>query len=308
MTVEITDDVLLGFGEEVGADGPVAVAGARTRWTAGGALADDTRVVAAPAGIVAHNPGEMTVRVRAGTPVADLHAELAGSGQRTALPDRGGTVGGAIAVGEDDVRVAGVGRVRDALLQVRYVTADGAVATGGGPTVKNVSGYDLPRLLVGSLGTLGLVGEVLLRTNPVPTRSTWVAADDVDPLRVADALYHPAAVLWDRARTWVLLEGHPPDVDHERDVLATHGDFESVDGPPQLPPHRWALARTALHDLPDDLDDAEVVVSVWTGTVFASRTQPSDPRDEALVALAGRVKDAFDPDGRFAPGRDPWLR
>ena len=69
-------------------------------------------------------------------------------------------------------------RVRETPLQLRYVSADGRLVTGGGPTVKNVSGYDLPRLFVGSLGTLGLLGEVLLRTDPVPAVSVWLALDD----------------------------------------------------------------------------------------------------------------------------------
>lgn len=300
----ITDKVLLGFAEEVGAVGPVAVAGARTRWDVGGPVAADTRLVAAPTGIVWHRPDEMTVLVRAGTTVADLHADLAAAGQRTALPDRGGTVGGALAVGEDDVCVLGVDRVRTALLQARYVSAEGRLVTGGGPTVKNVSGYDLPRLLVGSLGTLGLVGEVLLRTNPVPPASVWLAADGVDPFVVTAALHRPSAVLAVGDRTWVLLEGHEPDVEHERGVLADLGAFEEVEGPPALPRHRWSLRRSDLRDL-DRSALGEHVVSVGTGTVFAEHPQPRAAPPPALADLAARTKREFDPTGRLTPGRTP---
>ncbi len=300
----VTDEVLLAFAEEVGADGPVAVAGARTRWDVGGPLSDGTRVVTAPAGIVWHRPDEMTVLVRAGTTVADLHADLAAERQRTALPDRGGTVGGALAVGEDDVCVLGVDRIRTALLQARYVSAEGRMVTGGGPTVKNVSGYDLPRLLVGSLGTLGLLGEVLLRTNPVPPVSTWLAADGADAFAVADALYRPSAVLAVGDRTWVCLEGHGPDVDHEHGVVAGLGDFDEVDGPPPLPRHRWSLTRTDLRDL-DVAALGDHVVSVGTGTVFAEHPQPRAAPPPALADLAGRIKHEFDPTGRLTPGRTP---
>ena len=73
-----------------------------------------------------------------------------------------------LAVGHSGIRRLGWGPVRDTVLEVRYVSADGRLIKGGGPTVKNVSGYDLPRLFVGSLGTLGIIAEVVLRTRPVP--------------------------------------------------------------------------------------------------------------------------------------------
>ena len=106
----------------------------------------------------------MVVTVRAGTTVAELHETLAAAGQTSALPDRGGTVGGAVAVGENRLDRLGRGSARRRL-QVRYVSAEGEIVTGGGPVVKNVSGFNLPKLIVGSLGTLGLIAEVVLRTN-----------------------------------------------------------------------------------------------------------------------------------------------
>src|SRR4051812_14537728 len=169
MSTTVVDEVLQEFAAQVGESGPVAIEGSRTRWSVGGELASGTRLLRAPAGILEHIPDEMTVRVRVGTTVAELHRVLAEAGQHTALPDRGGTVGGALAVGENDVRVLGRGWIRQSLLQVRYVSAEGRVVKGGGPTVKNVSGFDLPRLMVGSLGTLGLLAEVILRTNPIPS-------------------------------------------------------------------------------------------------------------------------------------------
>lgn len=303
-TLAITDPVVHAFADDVGDEDPVAVEGARTRWNRGGPPATGVRLVRAPDGIVSYLPDEMTVQVRTGTRVADLHAELAAAGQRTALPDRGGTVGGALAIGEDDVRVLGVGRVRTALLQLRYVSAEGRPITGGGPTVKNVSGFDLPRLMVGSLGTLGLFAEVTLRTNPIPPVSAWLVADDVDPFAARDALFRPSAVLWDGHRTWVLLEGHAPDVAAERDALRPIGTFEETEGPPDLPVHRRSHRRSELRGLDQGALDG-AVMSVGTGTVFSREPWSPPAPDPAVRAIAVRTKAEFDPTGRLNPGRDP---
>ncbi len=299
------DPELLAFADEVGSEGPVAVAGAGTRAELGGPLARGTRMLRAPEGIVEHHPEEMTVRVRAGTTVADLHAALAGAGQRSALPERGGTVGGALAVGEGHLASLGRGPVRDALLQVRYVSADGRVVTGGGPTVKNVSGYDLPRLVVGSLGTLGLLGEVVLRTQPVPAGSCWLRAEGADPFGARDVLYRPGAILWDGEATWVLLEGHPEDLAAEAAVLARSGAWREVAGPPELPPQRWSLPPAGLRRLPEGMagPSGSWVASVGIGVVHAGR--PQQPRRVAAASeeLTRRTKAAFDPAGRLSPGR-----
>lgn len=317
----VVDTTLSAFVAEVGAADPVAVVGGRTRWTAGGPLADGARLVRAPAGVVEYHPEEMTVTVRAGTPVAELHAALAAAGQRTSLPERGGTVGGAFAVGENHLEVLGRGPLRAAALQVRYVSAEGRLVTGGGPTVKNVTGFDLPRLLVGSLGTLGLLAEVILRTNPIPPESRWVASGDADPFAVRDLLARPGAVLWDGATTWALLEGHPGDVDAQLGVLAGTGRWEPVAGPPALPPHRWSLRPSELRRLapagPSGAPEAgaagefatgDFVASVGVGTVFATIPQPRRTLSPAQQTLARRVKEQFDPAGRLNPGRRPEVR
>lgn len=298
-TLAVDDPVLLAFADEVGADGPVAVEGARTRWDLGGPLAADARVLRAPAGIVAYSAPEMTVQVRAGTTVAELDAELAAHGQRGALPDRGGTVGGAVVVGENHRETLGRGRVRDAVLQVRYVSAEGDVVTGGGPVVKNVTGYNLPKLITGSLGTLGLVAEVILRTNPIPAAARWLAADVVDPEAAGAAVHAPAAVLWDGTTTWVLLEGHAADIDAETDALAAVGSFAEVAGPPDLPPHRWSLTPAEAAAF----SGGSFVASIGVGTVWADRPQPSRSLDAGVAALAARTKHNFDPTGRLNPGR-----
>lgn len=306
-TLQITDEVLHAFADEVGDTGPVAVVGHRTRWRVGGEVDPDARLVRAPSGVVTYQPDEMTVQVRAGTSVADLHAELARRGQRTALPERGGTVGGAVAVGENDLCTLGRGSVRTAVLQVRYVSADGELVTGGGPVVKNVSGFNLPKLLVGSLGSLGLVAEVVLRTNPVPAVSRWVEAGEVDPTSAHDAVLRPSAVLWDGSSTWVLLEGHGADVAAELAALRAIAPFEEVEGPPELPPHRWCLTPAQARSL-RVAETGPFVASIGVGTVWAHRPQDVRTPDAASRVVEDRLKSLFDPAGRLNPGRRPGGR
>lgn len=301
------DPHLLGFAEEVGDSGPVAVVGNRTRWNLGGAIEPDARLVEAPSGIVEYVPDEMTVKVRAGTTVAELHAELAAAGQRTGLPERGGTVGGALAVGEDCVHVLGRGRVREAALQVRYVSDDAKVITGGGPTVKNVTGFDLPRLFVGSLGTLGFLAEIILRTNPIPSCQRWLSSSDADPFAVPASVWRPSAILWDGEATWVQVEGHEAAVDAEQRRLGAIGTFTEVAGPPERPTHRWSLAPAELRDAAG-WRDGRWVASIGVGTVWADVAQPQRSLDPSLAALTARIKAQFDPNGRLNPGRDPGRR
>jgi glycolate oxidase FAD binding subunit len=203
-----------------------------------------------------------------------------------------------LAVGRSGLRRLGYGPVRDTVLEVRYVSAAGTVVKAGGPTVKNVSGYDLCRLLVGSLGTLGLIAEVVLRTRPVPVASRWFAGA-ADPFRLLASLYRPTSVLWDGTTTWLLLEGHPHDVADQ----ARLAGLDEATGPPALPPHRWSMVPSALHDLPAD-GAGRFVALVGVGTVYASRPPPAKTVHPTIARLHERLKATFDPTGRLAPGRD----
>ena len=302
------DDVLVDFAELVGDSDAVTVVGHRTRDTVGGAIRPGTREIAAPSGVVDHDPAEMTVRVRAGTPVADLAALLADAGQRCALPARGGTVGGAVAVGENHLEVHGRGRLRAAVLQVRYISAEGQVITGGGPTVKNVSGFDLPRLMCGALGTLGLIAEVTLRTNPIPAVQQWVRVAAA-PIDVANMILRPGCVLYDGTSTHVLVEGHAPDVEASIRDLERLGACATTDGPPELGPHRWSLpAAEALAPATYGHDTGASVAVVQVGTVFAARPQPPRSPDAASMEIGRRLRERFDPTERLNPGRNPLVR
>lgn len=302
-----SDPVLASFAEEIGDVGPVAVQGNQTRWNLGGPLLDGTPVVSAPSGIVDYIAEEMVVVVRAGTSVAELHETLAASGQWTALPERGGTVGGAVVVGENDYRRPARGDLRSSVLQVRYVSAEGLQVAGGGPTVKNVSGFDLPRLITGSLGTLGCLSEVILRTNPIPSTTRWLRSTDADPFAVHAALLAPGAVLWDGATTTVMLYGHEVAVDADVALLARLGTFETCPDPGTPEGHRWSLKPSDLTTI-DRHDLGTFMAEVGIGTVHAERPQPPTPLQPGVRIVHDRMKLEFDPTWRLNPGRVVGVR
>jgi glycolate oxidase FAD binding subunit len=130
--------------------------------------------------IVEHAPHDQTVTVQAGLPLATLQAHLAQAGQWLALdpPLRpGATVGGLIATAMAGPRRLRYGGVRDQILGVQVALADGTIARGGGKVVKNVAGYDLPKLFTGSLGTLGVVLSASFRLYPLSAASRTLVCD-----------------------------------------------------------------------------------------------------------------------------------
>ena len=129
------------------------------------------------AGISSYEPSELVVTVRAGTRLAELEAVLAEQGQALAFepphfgPDA--TVGGMVAAGLSGPARASVGAVRDYVLGLRLLNGRGELLTFGGQVMKNVAGYDVSRLLFGSLGTLGVITELSLKVLPVaPSEAT----------------------------------------------------------------------------------------------------------------------------------------
>jgi glycolate oxidase FAD binding subunit len=280
------------FASEVGAEGPVTIAGLATR----GGPVDGVRTVMAPTGIEAFTPDEMTVRCGAGTAMEELDDALARHGQAVAIPPSG-TVGGALAVGRSGLRRLGYGPVRDVLLQARYVSAAGDVVTAGGPTVKNVSGFDLCRLLVGSRGTLGFLGEVLLRTRPVSAFEQWFTST-AEPDALLRALYRPTSVLWDGERSWVLLEGHRDDVLGQ----AVEHQLVAADPPAELPTGgRWSLPPSELRSL---VGTGRFVAELGVGIVHHEHPPPDRTVDPIVVELHRRIKARFDPTARLNPGID----
>lgn len=299
------DAAVLAFADEVGGidAGPVTCVGGRTQWHVGGDAAPGAREVRAPAGVVEFEPAEMVVRVRAGTTVAELDGALAGRGQQVALDPAApamATVGGVLAVGRSGMRRLRYGPVRDVVLEVWLAMADGRTVKAGGPVVKNVSGYDLGRVVVGSLGTLGFLAEVVLRCSPRPAVTAWFRSPpDIDPMAVRDRLFRPSAILWDGTTTTVLLEGHGADVGAERAALGS--GWEEVAGPPRLPTGgRRSMRPGALRDLAGTF-----VAEIGVGTVHTDAPVPLAAPEPSSADLHRRVKVAFDPTGRMNPGRSP---
>ena len=128
--------------------------------------------------LVEHEPGDLTATVEAGMTMATLQAALRARGQWLSLdpPDPAqATIGGVIATNASGPRRHLYGTARDLLIGVTVVTGDGVVVRGGGKVVKNVAGYDLPKLLVGSHGTLGIIVSVTVKLRPLPEDERLVA-------------------------------------------------------------------------------------------------------------------------------------
>jgi len=154
----------------------------------GGGTAVDVGPPPARAGIVLslrrlghlleHEPGDLTVTAEAGMTIGDLQTALRARGQWLSLdpPDaERATLGGVVAANASGPRRQLYGTVRDLLIGLTVITADGSLLRGGGKVVKNVAGYDLPKLFVGSHGTLGVIVETTFKLRPVPDEERLMA-------------------------------------------------------------------------------------------------------------------------------------
>ncbi|MBM0239570.1 FAD-binding protein, partial [Micromonospora sp. ATA32] len=178
------------------------------------------------AGVVEHAAGDLITVVRAGTRLDELAATLARADQQLALdaPLPGATVGGTVATATSGPRRMLYGTVRDLLIGVTLVRADGVVAHAGGKVVKNVAGYDIGKLVAGSYGTLGLITECAFRLHPLPAAAAYISRRVDDPAEagrlaaaVRGAQLVPTALEVDLpsrggAEVTVLLEGTPAGV------------------------------------------------------------------------------------------------
>jgi len=155
--------------------------------------------------VLEHAPSDQIVVAEAGVTLAALAAVLAAHGQRLALdppsPERA-TVGGVVASNAFGPLRARYGSVRDLIIGISIIRADGRMAHGGGKVVKNVAGFDLPKLMVGSLGTLGLIATATFRLHPLPEDGVTLlsarrGAAEIGRLvaRMRESQLEPAAVI-----------------------------------------------------------------------------------------------------------------
>ena len=308
-------------------------------------------------GVVEHAAGDLITVVRAGTTMAEL-AERLGT-QQLALdtPLAGATVGGTVAAGTSGPRRMLYGTARDLLIGITVVRADGVVAKAGGKVVKNVAGYDLGKLFIGSYGTLGLITQCAFRLHPVPPARAVIRARVPDPgaafAAVLGAQVVPSALEVDappggEVEVAVLVEGSEEGVRDRAAACEKLLGGETVEGEPgwwggyPWEPGGTGLKLTAPLSKVPDLLDGQVAIrgSAGSGVLYAGLPASAEPaavagalerlRAAAIragghavvltappavrdivdmwgpvdgLALMRRVKDQFDPEHRFAPGR-----
>jgi len=237
-----------------GAEAPLAIRGGGTRGfdAAGQALS-----TCGLTGIELYELGALTMVARAGTPVAKIEALLAESGQRLAFEpmdhrglmgtDGEPTIGGVFAANVSGPRRIQCGAARDFLLGVRFVDGMGQVVKNGGRVMKNVTGYDLVKLMAGAHGTLGVLSEVSFKVLPIPEAEATVHVGNVDlgvavqvlsaalgsPYDVTGAAYDPAT-----RGAFIRVEGFAGSVAYRAgrlvSELARFGKAQQVDGGAQL--------------------------------------------------------------------------
>jgi glycolate oxidase FAD binding subunit len=180
-------------------------------------------------GITDYEPSELVITARCGTPLSELEAALAACGQFLAFepPAFGAepTIGGVIAAGLSGPRRAYAGAARDFVLGTRLLTAGGELLRFGGRVMKNVAGFDVSRLLCGSLGILGVITEVSLKVLPRPREEATLrlelpAAAAVESFNRWAAQPLPlSGAAWWRGSAWVRLSGATPAVRAARERI-----------------------------------------------------------------------------------------
>lgn len=204
------------------------VRGAGSKDFYGGMLSGNLLDVTAYRGIVAYEPTELYMTARCGTPLADVEACLAEHGQMLAFePPRfsGASVGGCVAAGLSGPRRQQAGAVRDFVLGAKLIDGTGQVLDFGGQVMKNVAGYDVSRVLAGSLGTLGVLAEVTLKVlpRPIAERTLVFSLSEQDALsrlnRWAGQPLPISASFWHGNQLWLRLSGAGAAVEAATRVL-----------------------------------------------------------------------------------------
>ena len=262
---------------------PIRVQGGGTR--PAGDVAGEVLSTAGLTGIALYEPGALTVVAGAGTPLAELEAALAAEGQRLPFepPDARrlmgtagvSTIGGVVATNASGSRRIQAGACRDFLLGVRFVDGTGAVVKNGGRVMKNVTGYDLVKLMAGSRGTLGVLTEVALKVLPAPPASATLTVGGLAPDEAVRAMaaalgspYEVTGAAYEPGRgAHLRIEGFVGSVRHRaerlRALLERFGPV-SIEREPDAVTATWRRIR-----------DAEPVAEA-PGDVWRISVKPSD--------------------------------
>ncbi|HEY5860936.1 MAG TPA: FAD-binding protein [Actinomycetota bacterium] len=288
--------------------------------------------------VIAYDPAEMLAVVGAGMRMGGLRTLLAEGAQEWPVdaPDDA-TVGGVIAAGLASPRQLRVGAMRDSVVQLTAVLGDGREVTSGARTVKNVSGYDIHRLMTGSLGTLGVVVSAALKVRPLPRASMTLVArgDGLELATLVSTVAPTSPVAFTPGEVRVRLEGWPAEVDELAGSVAAVSDapFERSDGS-QFP--GWhtvapivaevSMAPSAMDGTLRGHDDRCVLAGVGSAKVGLADLDSLAALRERVTSSGGiapvihgpgglgdapvpalevhrRLKAAFDPHGVMAPGR-----
>ncbi|WP_074257728.1 FAD-binding protein [Vannielia litorea] len=306
---------------------PVSVRGGGTR----GVVAEGEPLRYAGRGITLYEPGALTLVAQAGTPLAEIEAALAAEGQRLAfeVPDMRellgtegeSTIGGVVASNASGPRRVSVGAARDFLLGVRFVDGAGRVVQNGGRVMKNVTGYDLVKLMAGSHGTLGVLTEVSLKVLPKPEVAGVLS---IEGLPVASAVAAMSAALgtpWeitaachtdlsanDQPSTQLRIEGMAGSVDYRlgrlKEALGRFGAVETAVSECHDWPWFRDVARFAggaedvwrLHCKPSDapglvarLPERAKVLLDWGGALVWAAVAPGTDLRAELGAFDGHA-------------------
>jgi glycolate oxidase FAD binding subunit len=278
------------------AEGPLRIQGGGTRPV--GRPAEGTELsVAAISGVELYEPGALTIVVRAGTPLAEVETLLASENQRLpfepmdhrALLGTEGlpTIGGVVAANASGPRRIQAGACRDSLIGVRFVDGRGEVLKNGGRVMKNVTGYDLVKLMAGSWGTLGILTEVAFKVLPATERQASVLVEGLgrhqaveamavalgSPFEVSGAAHLPDGA--DGPVTMLRLEGFEASVGYRlgrlSEMMAPFGPVRIEDDPASV-----AASWEGVRDVRPFADRA--------GDVWRISVKPTDGPDVAARA------------------------
>ena len=325
----------------------LALRGGGSKAFLGEATQGDRLELAGHSGVVDYDPGELVITCRAGVPLAEIRELLASNGQHLPFDPpafgAGATIGGTVACGLSGPGRPWAGSLRDYLLGVKIVNGRGEVLSFGGQVMKNVAGYDVSRLMAGSMGTLGVILETSFKVLPRPAKELTLAFEctQQDAIqRIAGWSARPiplSAASWSNGRLKLRLSGAAAETEKAARSMSPDECTEDMGYWPDLREHRVAfgssdapLWRLSLPAATPPLEFEGHCLLDWGGAQrWYSGPEPHEtiratveacgghatlfrgggefpkfhPLPKAMRRLQDRIRLAFDPHGLFNPGR-----